>query len=80
MQVHYLRGLSVEIPDSVMELFAEWFSLWEGRLDDGFEGESYKAAFALGYEVGLRNAATDKPPCRDFSDAEDEWNIPHGNC
>ena len=75
MQVNYLRGLSTEVPDSVMELFWEWFSLWEGRLDDGFEGESYKAAFALGYEVGLKDAVTEK-----VLKKGSDWVLPHGNC
>lgn len=80
MQVSYLRNMSVEVPDSVIEIFVEWLALWEGRLDDGFDGASYKAAFALGYEVGLRNSATDTPPKRNFSEHEDEWPTPHGNC
>jgi|LakMenE18May11ns_1017448.scaffolds.fasta_scaffold5291685_1 hypothetical protein len=79
MQVNYLRGIGIEVPDSVMEVFNEWFSLWEGRLADGFDGETYRSAFALGYEVGLRNAAKDTPPNR-RSFEEDDWPIPHGNC
>jgi hypothetical protein len=80
MKVSYLKGMSVEVPDSVIELFQEWLSMWEGRLDDGFGGESYKSAFALGYEVGLANAAYEKPPVRDFRSDEDDWSIFKGSC
>jgi len=79
MQVSYLRGMSVEVPEVVMDVFIEWFSLWEGRLHDDYDGETYRAAFALGYEVGLRNLAGDVPPKRNFVELDD-WSIPHGNC
>ena len=79
MQVSYLRGMSVDVPESVMGIFLEWFSLWEGRLQDNYDGETYRSAFALGYEVGLRHAAMETPPNRNFSNT-DEWPTPHGSC
>lgn len=79
MQVSYLRGVSVEVPDSILELFDEWFALWEGRLVDGFDGETYRSAFALGYEIGLRNTNTEAP-VKSGSSSSDSWPPPRGSC
>lgn len=65
---------TIDIPDHIIEIFNEYMAMWEGRLNDGFENQSYQTFFAVGYEVGIREGRMTKPVTKE------DWPKSHGNC
>ena len=66
MIIEYLKGAKAVVPDDDVALFWEWHSIIcagetgaSSTLDDGFDGASYQAAFALGYDLAIRTVMRD---------------------
>lgn len=56
MEVEYYHGVKTDIDEEDVTLFWEWHT--QIGIDDGYDGQSYLAAFALGYDLAMRALMT----------------------
>lgn len=80
MNVSFMKDSQIDLPSDVVELFWEWMEMWKVPVDDGYEGMAMLSAYALGYEVGLRNASLDTAPKRIVTDLGDWGSKEKGSC
>lgn len=54
VDISIAEGVSVAIPEDTLDVFQQWLDLM--GVDDGFDGEAFRAAFALGFELGKKDS------------------------